>query len=77
MGTIMAAPTIETDPTGCCAQCKSTSGCVGYTFVESSSECFLKSALGTPVSDSGATSGGIAPPNANGAVDTTQVCLCL
>jgi hypothetical protein len=74
MGTIMGQPSIQTDPVGCCAECQATSGCVGYTYVESSSECFLKSKLGSPVSDPGATSGGIAPPNANGAVDTTQVC---
>jgi len=73
MGTIMGTPTIQTDPVGCCTMCKGTSGCVGFTFVAATSECFLKSALGTPVGDSGATSGSVtAGPGTSGAVDTTQ-----
>ena len=74
MGTILAAPTIETDPTACCVLCNSTAGCVGFTFVAASSNCFLKSALGTPVADAGATSGTRAgPPPAGGAsVDTSK-----
>lgn len=84
MGTIMGSPTIETDPVGCCAVCSATHGCVGFTFVEASSNCFLKSALGSPVADPGATSGSVPPsaprPNAlrmglgaeGGAVDTTK-----
>ena len=57
LGTIMGAGTIQTDPVGCCATCTATAGCVGFTFVEASSMCFLKSSLGTPVADPGATSG--------------------
>ena len=37
---------------------------MGFTYVESSSNCFLKSALGTPIADPGATSGSINPPSA-------------
>jgi cellulose 1,4-beta-cellobiosidase len=40
--------------------------------VAATSNCFLKSALGNPIPDSGVTSGGLSPPSANGAVDTTQ-----
>ena len=76
MGTIMGAPTIQTDPVGCCAVCNATAGCVGFTYVASSSNCFLKSALGTPIADPGATSGSRAPPlplvGAAFTVDTTQ-----
>lgn len=74
MGTIMGTPTIQTDPVGCCAQCNATAGCVGFTYVTSSSMCFLKSALGTPVADPGATSGSIVKAGAGVgfAVDTTK-----
>jgi hypothetical protein len=74
MGTIMGTPTIQTDPVGCCATCNATAGCVGFTFVASSSMCFLKSALGTPVADPGATSGSIikARAGAGFTVDTTK-----
>lgn len=57
MGTILGTPTVQTDPVGCCAVCTATPQCVGFTYVEASSNCFLKSALGTPVADPGATSG--------------------
>jgi hypothetical protein len=75
MGTIMGAPSIQADPVGCCATCNATAGCVGFTFVEASSQCFLKSALGAPVADPGATSGAIDRAARGGvgfAVDTTQ-----
>ena len=82
LGTILGAPTIQTDPVGCCAVCNATAGCVGFTYVQASSNCFLKSALGTPVADAGATSGSkAAPPRGGGGgggalggftVDTTQ-----
>jgi len=74
MGTIMGAPTIQTDPTACCAVCNATAGCAGFTFVAATSNCFLKSALGAPIADAGATSGsraGPAPP-AGAAVDTRR-----
>ena len=64
MGTIMGPPTIETDPTACCAVCNATAGCAGFTFVAASSNCFLKSALGAPIADAGATSGSRAGPPA-------------
>jgi hypothetical protein len=72
MGTIMGSPTIQTDPTACCAVCNATTGCVGFTFVAATSNCFLKSALGTPIADPGATSGTVTAGPAEGAVDTTQ-----
>jgi hypothetical protein len=75
MGTILGAPTIQTDPVGCCAVCNATAGCVGFTFVTASSNCFLKSALGTPIPDAGAVSGSVVPPARAGAgfaVDTTK-----
>jgi hypothetical protein len=72
MGTIMAPPTIETDPIACCALCNQTAGCAGFTFVASTSNCFLKSKLGTPVADPDATSGNPVAPSAGGSVDTTQ-----
>ncbi len=77
MGTILGAPSIQADAVGCCAQCNATAGCVGFTFVEASSNCFLKSALGVPIADPGATSGTLTPPPAAAAaaaftVDTTK-----
>lgn len=72
MGTIMAAPTIQTDPVACCALCNATAGCAGFTFVASTSNCFLKSSLGNPIADAGATSGFVSPPATGGSIDTTQ-----
>jgi len=57
MGDILGTPSIQTDPVGCCAVCTATAKCVGFTYVESSSMCFLKSSIGTPIADPGATSG--------------------
>ena len=62
MGTIMGSPSVQTDPIGCCAVCNATAGCVGFTYVAASSNCFLKSSLGTPIADPGATSGSRTPP---------------
>lgn len=73
-GTIMAPPTLETDPLSCCVLCNSTAGCAGFTYVEASSNCFLKSSLGAPIADAGATSGTRAgpPPAPTVGVDTTR-----
>ena len=70
MGTILGSPTIQTDPIGCCAVCTSTAGCVGFTYVQASSECFLKASLGAPVADPGATSG--TRPPARGGLGTSR-----
>lgn len=72
MGTIMGTPSVQTDPTACCALCNSTAGCVGFTYIESTYTCFLKSALGTPIADSGATSGSISTGPTGPSIDTTQ-----
>ena len=61
MGVILGAPAIQSDAVACCATCTSTAGCVGFTYVEASSMCFLKSSLGTPIADAGATSGSYTP----------------
>lgn len=73
LGTIMATPTLQSDAVACCAACNSTAGCAGFTFVSTSSLCFLKSALGAPVADPNAASGVRPNPGPGVAgVDTTQ-----
>lgn len=73
-GTIMSAPTIEVDALSCCVLCNSTAGCAGFTFVATSSNCFLKSSLGASIADPSATSGTRAgpPPPPTLSVDTTK-----
>lgn len=72
MGTILGQPTIETDPIACCSLCNTTVGCAGFTFVSTTSNCFLKSALGNPIADPDATSGTVTPPPVGGGIDTTS-----
>ena len=73
-GVILGPPTIQIDPTSCCALCNATASCAGFTYVEASSNCFLKSSVGAPTADAGATSGVKPgpPPPATASVDTTR-----
>ena len=76
MGTIMAPPTQASDPGACCNTCLGTNGCLAFTFVTATSNCYLKSATGTPVADPGAVSGTAPPPHmrAGSARHATALC---
>lgn len=54
LGQVMASSSAD-----CCNQCSSTLGCVGWTYVTSSGECWLKSAVGGTRSDSTVDSGSV------------------
>ena len=62
MGTIVAAPTQVPGPDACCSACLAQKGgCVAWTFVTATSNCFLKNSTGAPLPDPGVVSG--TPPS--------------
>jgi len=62
-GTNLESNARSTDtPEECCSQCAATAGCVGYTWVRDSRECWLKSALGLPHPDQYVISGSMNAP---------------
>ena len=48
-----------TSATGCCDACRATAGCIGYTWVKTQSECWLKDQVDGLVDDDTVTSGSV------------------